>query len=107
MRVHHNTERPAIMPRGASFLIGDDGQPQFQYVSDPSSIIGPRPVTDADKKNHPGEWAAFLETVPGDPLSQLDHDEDGKPGGSLPREVAEPAPQQHHRRRGGRQSRQT
>lgn len=113
MNQHHNTERPLNMPRGAYFFAGDDGEPLFQYVSDPSSIIGPRPATEADKKSHPGEWAAFLERRPGEHrLPQLDHDGDGRPGGSLPHEprpatfLSEERGPEAPKRRGGRPRRQ-
>jgi hypothetical protein len=89
-------ERNAIVKKGALFF-ESDGTVQFQYTIDASSIIGPRKATDQDKKDHAGAWASFLETLSDDPFSQLDHDGDGRPGGSLPR--AESAPKRRGRPR--------
>ncbi len=77
------TERNALPKVGATFYRDDEGQLMFQFVVDPSNIIGPRPATRADQEKHAGAWAAF---VAAEGVSALDRDASGSVGGSLPAE---------------------
>lgn len=68
--------RPSIGPG----FFEEDGEVLFQFVLDGGNIIGPRKANKADKEQHKGAWETFNEGR----LPQLDHDGDGRPGGSLP-----------------------
>lgn len=89
--VRAKAERNVLPKIGASFFLDPDGEVLFQYVADASSVIGPRPATEADKASHAGAWAAFLANPEAaglfngaDPAA-FDHDGDGRPGGSVPK----------------------
>lgn len=51
----------------ASFLKGEGGEVLFQNVIDKTTVIGPRPATDADKEAYAGEWARFQAENPPPP----------------------------------------
>lgn len=53
----------------------------FSFGVDPNNVLGPRKATRRDQEEHAEAWSKF---VASQPLSQLDHDGDGRPGGSLP-----------------------
>ena len=74
------SERNIGFSRGPLFL-ERDGVTLFQFTLDSSSVVGPRKATQADKEEHKGAWEAFNTGR----LSQLDRDNNGQPGGSLPR----------------------
>lgn len=71
-------ERNIGFIRGPRFFTRDD-EVMFTFGIDPNNVIGPRAVTEADKREHAAAWSAFMASLP-----QLDHDGDGEPGGSLP-----------------------
>lgn len=66
--------RPSIGPQ----FLEIDGVTMFRYVIDSGNIIGPRKATKADRAEHQGAWEAFNEGR----LPQLDHDNNGQPGGA-------------------------
>lgn len=53
------TERNMLPQRGASFFRDPGGEVLFQFVVDTSNVIGPRPMTKADREKHPAAWDAF------------------------------------------------
>lgn len=79
-----NSERNISFRRGAVFE-EIDGEVMFSFVNDASSVIGPRKATKADKAQFAGEWEDFQNGR----LPQLDHDGDGRPGGSLAKPAEE------------------
>jgi hypothetical protein len=72
-------ERDVVRVAGVRFFQHGDVV-MFEHTVDALNVIGPRPVKEADKAQFAGEWARFVDDQP---LSQLDHDRDGLPGGSL------------------------
>lgn len=74
-------DRESVVKIGASFF-EDNGVVMFRFQADASSVVGPRKANNFDKDQYPQEWAEFQRGR----LPQLDHDEDGFPGGSKPRE---------------------
>ena len=72
-----NIERDARPSVGPQFL-EIDGVTMFRFVIDSGNIIGPRLAKKADRVEHEGAWEAFNEGR----LPQLDHDNNGQPGGA-------------------------
>jgi hypothetical protein len=73
-----NNERDIGVVRGAKFF-HQAGAVMFTFGVDSNNVLGPRIATDTDKRDFPGEWAAF-DAIRNRP--QLDHDGDGRPGGA-------------------------
>lgn len=66
------TNRDVLAVTGPSFW-HDGDKLMFQFVIDPTNIIGPRPATEADAKAHPQAWAEFERSIaiaPPDPDEQ-------------------------------------
>lgn len=51
-------ERNALPSRGARFF-KDGRKTLFEFVIDPTNVIGPREATKADQDAHPEAWAAL------------------------------------------------
>lgn len=77
-------EREVVFKNGATFF-QEGNKVMFRFQADPSSVIGPREATKADKEAHAFEWEQFNAGR----LPQLDHDKDGFPGGAAPAKEAE------------------
>lgn len=80
---------------GPLFFVDARGRLMLQIGLDASSIIGPYVAKDKDFLEYQEAWFKFCDENEGfdlrtgkpkeaNPLPQLDHDGDGKPGGSLP-----------------------
>jgi len=94
-------ERNVIPSRGARFF-RENGEILFEFVIDPTNIIGPRKAKERDSIDHAEAWGLFLKTVADEPPiepvcvetepkpepfngadpAKFDHDGDGQPGGS-------------------------
>lgn len=72
-------ERNVLPQVGARFFREGD-EIMFEFVIDPSNIIGPRPATRIDQGRHAEAWEAFRLA---EGVSALDRDADGEDGGSL------------------------
>lgn len=60
-------ERNLLPKIGAVFSRGPDRTLLFTFTADPSTIVGPRPATDADRAAHPEAWTAFAAAEPAPP----------------------------------------
>lgn len=105
-------ERNVIPSRGARFF-REGGEILFEFVIDPTNIIGPRKAKERDSVDHAEAWGLFLQSVADEPQddakaapeapealpeviapepepfngadpAKFDHDGDGEPGGSKP-----------------------
>jgi hypothetical protein len=79
-----NLERDVMYKPGAVFFKDGDAL-MFRFQADSSSVIGPRPATDADKKTHGFEYEQYLAgAFHHAPLEAFDHDGVDGPGGAAP-----------------------
>lgn len=53
-------QRQTVFKVGPHFDHGHEGEDTFMFVVDGSSIIGPRPATDADRVAHPAAYSEHL-----------------------------------------------
>lgn len=60
---HCQVERNAHFTRGPRFF-RDGGGLMFEFIIDASNVVGPRPATEGDKRNHPEAWDAFAAEYP-------------------------------------------
>lgn len=56
-------ERNAHFTRGPRFFREGEGL-MFEFIIDASNVVGPRPATEGDKRNHLEAWEAFEEDEP-------------------------------------------
>jgi hypothetical protein len=53
-----------ITSKGPRFFRGEDGAVMFELQLDSRCKIGPRPMVDADRSQHPAAWQAFTTAEP-------------------------------------------